>query len=91
MISAIWLLSHWQDVTNKASFILKQMPPTTLSELQKDWTSGLTKQELTAKAFIDNVHVNEFVYLSVYVPRIIDLNSVSLVRRGEVQTEIRYV
>ena len=91
MISAIWLLSHWQDVTNKASFTLKQMPPTKLSELQKDWTSGLTEQELTAKAFIDNVHVNEFVYLSVYVPRIIDLNSVSLVTSGEVQTEICFV
>ena len=34
--SAIWLLCHWPDVTNKVSFILKQMPPTTLSELQKD-------------------------------------------------------
>lgn len=34
--SAIWLLCHWPDVTNKVSFILKQMPPTRLSELQKD-------------------------------------------------------
>ena len=67
------------------------MPPTTLSELQKDWLAGQSEQELTAKAFIDAVHVNEFVYLSVYVPRVIDINSVSLVTSGDMPSKIRYV
>lgn len=51
----------------------------------------MSEQEMTAKALIENVHVNEFVYLSAYVPRIIDVNSVSLVMSGEVQADIRMV
>ncbi len=83
IVSSLHLLAHWTDVTNKVSFVLKQMPPTTLSDLQKDIQNGLTEKDLQAKAFIDQVYVNEFCFLSVFVPRIIDINTASLVTLGE--------
>ena len=76
---------------NKVSFILKQMPSTTLFELQKDWLEGKSEQDLSAKVFIDSIQVNEYMNLSVYIPRIVNMNSVSLITSGEMPAEIRYV
>ena len=83
VVSAIRLLAHWKDVVNKVSFILKQMPSTTLFELQKDWLEGKSEQDLSAKVFIDAIHVNEYMNLSVFIPRIFNVNSVSLITSGE--------
>ncbi len=91
IVSSICLLAHWTDVTNKVSFVLRQMPPTTLTDLQKDSLAGLTEKDLQVKAFIDQVYVNEFVFLSVYVPRIIDVNTASLVTLGETAQDARFV
>ena len=91
VVSAIRLLAHWKDVVNKVTFILKQMPSTTLFELQKDWLEGKSEQDLSAKVFIDSIHVNEYMNLSVFIPRIFNVNSVSLITSGEMPAEIRYV
>ena len=91
IVSALRLLCHWEDVANKTSFILNQMPATTLSDLQQSIQEGQTEKDLQAKASIDSVYVNEYCTIDVYIPRIIDLNSTNLVTCEEIAQDARMV
>jgi len=91
VVTAIRMLAHYGDFVNKTPFILQQIPPTTLADLHKDWMSGMTEKELTAKVCIENVLVNGIVSASVFMPRIFDLNTTSLVTYNEYIAENRFV
>ena len=91
IISSLRLLCHWEDVANKTSFILNQMPATTLSSLQQSIQDGQTEKDLQAKVSIDSVFVNEYCSIDIYIPTIIDLNSTNLVTCEEIAQDARMV
>jgi len=91
IMSSLRLLCHWEDVANKTSFILSQMPATTLSDLQQNFQDGQTERDLQAKASISAVYVNEYCTIDVYIPTIIDLNSTNLVTCEEPAQDARMV
>ena len=89
VVSSLRLLCHWQDVANKASYILNQMPATTLSDLQQNIQNGQTEKDLQAKASVESVYVNEYCTIDIYAPRIIDLNTTNLVTYEEAEQDVR--
>ena len=83
VISAIRLLAHWEDVCNRVPYILNCSPSQTLSNLHRDWMAGLSEQQLLGRFKIDNIHVNEFVNLTAFMPRMYLVTGASMVTSGE--------
>ena len=65
------------------------MPVSTLSSLQMDWAQGLSEQQLQGKFQINNIHINEHINLTVFVPRMFEVYSVSLVTYGPANVDDR--
>jgi hypothetical protein len=91
LVSSLRLLCHWQDVANKTSYILNQMPGVTLSDLQQSIQNGQTEKDLQAKASVESVYVNEYCTIDIYAPRIIDLHTTNLVTCEENEQDGRMV
>jgi len=81
--SAIRLLAHWEDVCNRVPYILNCSPSQTLSNLHRDWMAGLSEQQLLGRFKIDNIHVNEFVNLTAFMPRMYLVTGASMITCGE--------